>query len=170
MYKNSLFINNNKELSSNVNAIINEINRGKKAIDVKEELLNEIVKRLSNFKEWFVYANRRFMDVILSNEIDFVDNLENNKVEDMNLKAMLQGLKELNKSKTIMQIGKGTNYVVKTYGIAFSEIYEKYFSLIFSPSTTDAKKLKLYPGIDMMTLINVGKKGQIPLGFIEVEL
>lgn len=155
------------------NSVVKTINKIKNDSDNDKKMkilfLDEIIKRIKDLNNWFKEANRKFMDKVLDYQIDFVNKLNNKEVSYIDLNNQLQDLKTLNKTKTIMQIGKSTNYIVKTMSIGFIDTYEKFFKVVFSPASTQ-KTLKLTPGISMMALIEKNGKGTIPLGFIEVEL
>ena len=154
--------------------IINEIYKSRKDDDntkrVKELLVEEIYNRISNFKSWFIQANRKFMNRILQLEIEYADKVTNSNVDSISLAKTLSDIREANKNEIIMQIGKGTNFVVKSIGLAFTNIYDKYFNIIFSPSSGIYKNIKQKSGITMLPLIEKNVRGTEPLGFISVEL
>ncbi len=137
---------------------------------VKQLLVDEIYNRISIFNDWFIPSNRKFMNRILQLEMDYADKVTNPNVDSIGLIKILSDIKELNKNKIIMQIGKGTNFVVKSIGLAFTNTYDKYFNIIFSPSSGIYKNIKRKSGITMLPLIESNSRGTIPLGFISVDL
>lgn len=158
------------DIFNNINRLIdNNPKDNEREKDVKKEVLKEMYNRLINFKDWFPEVNREFVKRILDYELTFVDNTYNNNIDKKTLKNTYTQLNKLNEQKIIMQIGKATNYVVKTYGIAYTDIYKKYFTLIFSPKMV-GNKFKLYPGIETMSLEIIDGKGTNPFGFIEIEM
>ena len=126
-----------------------------------EELYNYII----NFKIIFPKANKEYMKKVLIKEQSFIYNARNDKINSNYLKNFYKFLiSELENDKIIMQIGRYTNYVDKSFSIAFGEFYEKNFKTIFTPIKT--KKVST---IETMNLITIDDQGIYPLGFVKLE-
>lgn len=149
-----------KNLSQN-NTLIN---------DISLLFFDEAFNRIKGFDKWFEQANRKFMSQILNYEYEFIVKTNNSKVDIEYSKEILLDIIEQNKNKVIIQIGRGTNYILKTISLAFGQKYYDLFELIFSPSVSAIKHNKKKPGITMSSLVNINDYGVYPLGFIEVEL
>lgn len=133
---------------------------------IKHLILNEIYKRILDFKNWFPKANKRFMLEVIKKELEFLDNSDNNEIDSNSLREYLDSVKmNIEKDEIILQIGKFTNFFAKSYGNAFGELYREYFTEFFSP---DPKK-KTVPKIDTMNLIVKNGMGTTPFGFIRID-
>lgn len=147
----------------------------KKLLDLKNELLNEnidnnivqkAIEQLYNyiihFKKIFPKANKEFMEKVIIKEQSFVHSCQNVKIDTVFLKNFYKKrLEDLNSNKIIMQIGKYTNYVDKSFSVAFNK-YDDNF-ILFSPSSK-----KKVSSIETMNFITISDRGILPLGFIEL--
>jgi len=132
----------------------------------KKNLLNEMYNRIINFRQWFPKANQDFMIKIIDKEIDFIDTLDNPEVNSKELRNILMQFKSrLEKGEIIIQLGRFTNFLAKSYGHSFGQLYKEYFKEVFTP---DIKKKKV-PKIDTMNLIVKNNLGTVPFGFIKIE-
>lgn len=132
----------------------------------KKNLLNEMYNRIINFRQWFPKANQDFMIKIIDKEIDFIDTLDNPEVNSKELRNILMQFKSrLEKGEIIIQLGGFTNFLAKSYGHSFGQLYKEYFKEVF---TSDIKKKKV-PKIDTMNLIVKNNLGTVPFGFIKIE-
>jgi CRISPR/Cas system CSM-associated protein Csm5 (group 7 of RAMP superfamily) len=132
----------------------------------KKNLLNEMYNRIINFRQWFPKANQDFMIKIIDKEIDFIDTLDNPEVTSKELRNILMQFKSrLEKGEIIIQLGRFTNFLAKSYGHSFGQLYKEYFKEVFTP---DIKKKKV-PKIDTMNLIVKNNLGTVPFGFIKIE-
>lgn len=132
----------------------------------KKNLLNEMYNRIINFRQWFPKANQDFMIKIIDKEIDFIDTLDNPEVNSKELRNILMQFKSrLEKGEIIIQLGGFTNFLAKSYGHSFGQLYKEYFKEVFTP---DIKKKKV-PKIDTMNLIVKNNLGTVPFGFIKIE-
>ena len=145
--------------------VINEIkNNDRNYNRIKDILLKGYYNFLCNIKSILPTINKAFMKEILNQEIEFIKSSGNNldKPELLSIYSNLQ--KELDKGNFIVQIGKFTNYLDKTYMFALEEVYKNNFKDIFKPNPK-----KKHQNIESMNLIPVNNSF-IPLGFIEIEL
>ena len=132
--------------------------------EIKTILIDEFYKRIVDLKKYFINANREFMKKILSLEYDFVKNTNHRNVNYQSLTSLYNDLIKQNETKTIIQIGRYTNFFLKTDGIAFKDNYEKYFYSFFKSFKNQV------PKIENMKLIEVKGVLTLPLGFMEIEL
>ncbi len=145
--------------------VINEIkNNDRNYNRIKDILLKSYYNFLCNIKSILPTINKAFMKEILNQEIEFIKSSGNNldKPELLSIYSNLQ--KELDKGNFIVQIGKFTNYLDKTYMFALEEVYKNNFKDIFKPNPK-----KKHQNIESMNLIPVNNSF-VPLGFIEIEL
>lgn len=145
--------------------VINEIkNNDRNYNRIKDILLKGYYNFLCNIKSILPTINKAFMKEILNQEIEFIKSSGNNldKPELLSIYSNLQ--KELDKGKFIVQIGKFTNYLDKTYMFALEEVYKNNFKDLFKPNPK-----KKHQNIESMNLIPVNNSF-VPLGFIEIEL
>ncbi len=145
--------------------VINEIkNNDRNYNRIKDILLKGYYNFLCNIKSILPTINKAFMKEILNQEIEFIKSSGNNldKPELLSIYSNLQ--KELDKGNFIVQIGKFTNYLDKTYMFALEEVYKNNFKDIFKPNPK-----KKHQNIESMNLIPVNNSF-VPLGFIEIEL
>lgn len=145
--------------------VINEIkNNDRNYNRIKDILLKGYYNFLCNIKSILPTINKAFMKEILNQEIEFIKSSGNNldKPELLSIYSNLQ--KELDKGNFIVQIGKFTNYLDKTYMFALEEAYKNNFKDIFKPNPK-----KKHQNIESMNLIPVNNSF-VPLGFIEIEL
>lgn len=132
----------------------------------KKNLLNEMYNRIINFRQWFPKANQDFMIKIIDKEIDFIDTLDNPEVNSKELRNILMQFKSrLEKGEIIIQLGGFTNFLAKSYGHSFGQLYKEYFKEVFTPDI----KMKKVPKIDTMNLIVKNNLGTVPFGFIKIE-
>lgn len=145
--------------------VINEIkNNDRNYNRIKDILLKGYYNFLCNIKSILPTINKAFMKEILNQEIEFIKSSGNNldKPELLSIYSNLQ--KELDKGKFIVQIGKFTNYLDKTFMFALEEVYKNNFKDLFKPNPK-----KKHQNIESMNLIPVNNSF-VPLGFIEIEL
>lgn len=145
--------------------VINEIkNNDRNYNRIKDNLLKGYYNFLCNIKSILPTINKAFMKEILNQEIEFIKSSGNNldKPELLAIYSNLQ--KELDKGKFIVQIGKFTNYLDKTYMFALEEVYKSNFKDIFKPNPK-----KEHQNIESMNLMLVNNSF-VPFGFIEIEL
>lgn len=140
----------------------------------KQECQNQIIREIKDrlnkdrFEEWFKTTNKKFMLKVLEYEKKFVDECSNQSVNLKKLKSIYEDiLQRLENNEIIIQIGKFTNFILKSYDIAFGSYFddEENFKKIFSP-----KDNKTVPRLDTMNLIEENKLGSIPFGFLKIEL
>lgn len=130
----------------------------------KRIILNEYYNYVLNLKEIFPKANKKYMLEVVNKEMQFVENSSNEKFDHMSLKNFYQDIiKQLNNDKIIMQIGKMTNFLDKTFMFVLGDEYIKNFK-DFTPNIK-----KSNPIIESMNLAIIGRN-YFPLGFIEIEL
>lgn len=130
----------------------------------KRIILNEYYNYVLNLKEIFPKANKKYMLEVVNKEMQFVENSSNEKFDHMSLKNFYQDIiKQLNNDKIIMQIGKMTNFLDKTFMFVLGDEYVKNFGN-FKPNIKKSK-----PIIESMNLATIGRN-YFPLGFIEIEL
>lgn len=132
------------------------------------ELFAEIKHRLnkSNFESWFKDTNKKFMLKIMEKEVDFIEGCCNKDIDIKNIRLIYNEIIEsLNKNEIIIQIGKYTNFLLKSFDTAFGSYYNKKFQSLFSPM--DNKK---EPKLDTINLIKKDELGSIPLGFLKIKL
>ncbi|MGI6729570.1 MAG: type III-A CRISPR-associated RAMP protein Csm5 [Bacilli bacterium] len=134
--------------------------------NIKQKILNEIYVRILKFKEWFPKANQRFMINLINQELSFLDTINNDEIDTNSLRNILESMKtRIEKNELIIQVGKFTSFLAKSYGSAFGELYREYFTEVFSPDI----KNKTVPKIDTMNLIVKNGRGTIPFGFIRID-
>ena len=130
----------------------------------KRIILNEYYNYVRNLKEIFPIVNKKYMLEVVNKEMQFVENSSNEKFDHMSLKNFYQDIiKQLNNGKIIMQIGKMTNFLDKTFMFVLGDEYVKNFEN-FKPNNKKSK-----PIIESMNLATIGRN-YFPLGFIEIEL
>lgn len=180
-YEGNLYFN---LANTSIDLMDNKIDNIKKGIDEllnKEKIkyqhhkvlinfIDEIYDRIVNFIEWFPNANRHFISNVLNYEEEFIHSINNEKIDFYKTKLFIDELKKMNNDRIILQIGKSTNHLLKTLVMAFKEYFNKYFEIIFSPSSASIEKIKKEPRLLMMPLAKEDDLGSIMLGFIEVEL
>lgn len=158
-----------KDLNSKERNLLNKLknnllnqNREK---TILQKAIEELYNYIINFKIIFPKANKEYMKKVLIKEQSFIYNARNDKINSNYLKNFYKFLiSELENDKIIMQIGRYTNYVDKSFSIAFGEFYEKNFKTIFTPIKT--KKVST---IETMNLITIDDQGIYPLGFVKLE-
>ena len=158
-----------KDLNSKERNLLNKLknnllnqNREK---TILQKAIEELYNYIINFKIIFPKANKEYMKKVLIKEQSFIYNARNDKIKSNYLKNFYKFLiSELENDKIIMQIGRYTNYVDKSFSIAFGEFYEKNFKTIFTPIKT--KKVST---IETMNLITIDDQGIYPLGFVKLE-
>lgn len=170
-FDGEVLIDNNIFSSKFIDKKVSEIERKRNVYndDIAIELLKSIKERFNNFEKWFITANKDFIKQLLKYEEEFLSGLNNDDVDTLCLRQTFSKFKKLNEEKTIIQIGKATNFILKSISSSFGQSYKDMFELIFAPNVTDIKTLKKKPEISMMSLAVENEHGSYPLGFIEVE-
>lgn len=105
--------------------------------DIYYSLYEEMKKRILNFKEKFPAMNRDFMLNAIKYEKDFINNVNSTKnIDKYSILNQLEGYeKDLKNNKMIIQIGRNTNYILKTVGHSFDkEFYKTNFISYFYPA------------------------------------
>lgn len=123
--------------------------------DAKPGFQRKVKDILLNFNNWFLNANKEFIDVVLEYEKRSIINSIS-----FDYKIELDKLKKEGTSNLI-QIGKFTNFIDKSLSHALIDYYENFIDK-YSPN----KKNKKEPIIESVNLINE----KTPLGFIRIIL
>ena len=139
-------------------------------------IYKEISNRIVNIKNLFQKMNKDFVLNALKYEEAFIKNIPYEK--DFDKKSALNQIADLrNKlenNKIIMQLGKNTNYIVKSAGHAFDEnFYRTRFYDFFNPGK-DPKKAKdiakpyVIGSMNIVSSAEFENYEEIP-GFVEIE-
>lgn len=109
---------------------------------LSKKLANEINKILDNLKEKFSEMNKEFMLNVIKYEKDFVSKSKVKQVDKDEIITQLSKYEELLKqNKIIIQLGKNTNYIVKSIGHAYPEdFYKNNFYKYFNPGMAKGDK------------------------------
>lgn len=134
--------------------------------NIERKIVEELYKRLTNLNNWFRDANKGFVILNIDEELDFLDRINNNKINKNTLKKLYENIiNELEKGKLIIRLGKYTNYYYKTMSTAFDD-FEKQYKLLYTPTSK-----KKNPEIKSMNIIeNRNGLFDIVPGFVEIEL
>jgi len=137
----------------------------------------ELETRISTIYDNFAEMNKQFVLNALKYEKEFIDQLKNR--DDVDKSEIYKQInlieKELNAGKIIIQLGKNTNYIVKSSGHAFErDFYIQYFSDIFYPGFNNRgedNRLAKPFNIGSMNLVSISDfegYNEIP-GFVEIQ-
>ncbi len=129
-----------------------------------KEFINELYNYIINIKTIFPQYNKEFMKSVVIKELSYVNNITSSKVDVKYLNDFYQDiLRRLDNGEIIMQIGKFTNYIDKSFAIALGQYYDQNFDN-FTPN-----KKKKVSTIDTMNLTTINGIGKYPFGFIKLE-
>lgn len=138
-------------------------------------LYSEILKRILNIKSEFASMNKEYMLNAIKYERDFVDNTKVRNIDKFAINKQLDHYVELlNSGRIIIQLGKNTNYIVKSVGHAYNKkFYEEQFYRFFNPGRrprdkkTPVAKPFLIGSMNLVSDFNYELYNEIP-GFVEI--
>lgn len=142
---------------------------------ISKKLINEINKIIDNLKGRFAEINKEFMLNVIKHEKDFVNKSKVKKVDKDEVIAQLSRYEELLKQgKIIIQLGKNTNYIVKSIGQAYpEEFYKNNFYKYFNPGIAKGDKNSkiakpyLIGSMNLVSQYDYENYVEVP-GFIEI--
>lgn len=162
-YEGELLLKLKPEEKKHLNDLKEEIINNQKEFIFKD-FINELYNYIINFETIFPQYNKEFMKEVITKELSYVNEITSSKVNIKYLNEFYQDiLKRLDNDEIILQIGKFTNYIDKSFVIALGKYYNENFEK-FTPN-----RKKKVPTIDTMNLTTINGVGKVPLGFIKVE-